>query len=99
MGEHATHREVNRVPLNTPIEPRQQALREQALLRRPPTTQVRLLQLETPAPLARDELPREQEAHEHVREELEQAQQPNLALRGRVRLCARRVRVSARDGG
>src|SRR6266702_3513008 len=95
--EGKTHRDVKGVLLESPIEPRKQALREQPLLRGPQAAQVR--RLDSPSPLARDELPREQHADEHVHEKLEQAQQPDLALRRRVRLCARWVRVPARDRG
>lgn len=93
-----THRKVNRPPLNAPIKLRQQALREQPLLRRPQPSHARP-NFKPPAPLARDELPRKEHADDHAREKLEQAEQADLALRGRVRLCARWVRVPARDRG
>ena len=72
--------------------PRQQALREQSLLRRPIPSQIRLIK--TPPIFPHDEFPREQQANEQIREKLEEAQQAYLrvALGGRVRLCAR-------DGG
>jgi hypothetical protein len=96
-----THRKINRLVSVRTSKLSQPLLGKQPLRhgQQPPLDHDSQIQIRTCAPLAGDELSREQSEQDDDGEKLDQAPTPNLALGRGVRFGARRVRVSARDGG
>jgi hypothetical protein len=111
LKNNPTHREINRLFSIRPIKRCQQSLREQPLLTRsqPPLSRpddprtdqrssVSLIRT-TPHPFPSDEFASEQHDQRQVKEKLEQAQQPNLTFRRRVRFGGGWIWIASSDGG